>query len=200
VRAVCRAQSFLRSSRDPDSPSPPYREVLPGLATLPGSMLIAILVAVSEERAAVRQVEAAFWQGPTAAEALIFDCRSRRRNTELSLPPHDLGRTASVHKIYPNSGLSDFWASLACEFRTATSFELPFPRVYDRALEQRVRARKAARVTQASLAETLGRPQSFVAKYESGERRLDVAEFVGIARAIGADPLKLLKATEMEQS
>jgi transcriptional regulator with XRE-family HTH domain len=89
---------------------------------------------------------------------------------------------------------------LACEFRTATSFELPFPRVYDRALEQRVRARKAARVTQASLAETLGRPQSFVAKYESGERRLDVAEFVGIAPAIGADPLKLLKATEMEQS
>jgi hypothetical protein len=30
-------------------------------------------------------------------------------------------------------------------------------------------------------------------KYESGERRLDVAEFVGIARALGADPFKMLK-------
>jgi transcriptional regulator with XRE-family HTH domain len=68
-----------------------------------------------------------------------------------------------------------------------------FPEFYDRALEQLVLARKAARVTQAALAETLGRPQSFVAKYESGESRLDVAEFVGIARAIGADPFKMLK-------
>jgi transcriptional regulator with XRE-family HTH domain len=51
-----------------------------------------------------------------------------------------------------------------------------------------------------TLAETLGRPQSFVAKYESGERRLDAAEFVGIARALGADPFKLLKATEKRQS
>jgi len=69
---------------------------------------------------------------------------------------------------------------------------------YDRALEQLVRARKAARIPQASLAETLGRPQSFVAKYESGERRLDVAEFVGIARALGADPFKMLRASEKE--
>jgi transcriptional regulator with XRE-family HTH domain len=73
------------------------------------------------------------------------------------------------------------------------------PEFYDRALEQLVLARKTARITQAALADTLGRPQSFVAKYESGERRLDVAEFVGIARALGADPFKLLKASEREQ-
>ena len=71
-----------------------------------------------------------------------------------------------------------------------------FPEFYDRALEQLVRARKVARVTQASLAATLERPQSFVAKYESGERRLDIAEFIGIARAMGADPLNTLKAAE----
>lgn len=34
--------------------------------------------------------------------------------------------------------------------------------------------------------------QSFVAKYEGGERRLDVVEFIVIARALGADPLKLM--------
>jgi hypothetical protein len=38
------------------------------------------------------------------------------------------------------------------------------------------------------------KPQSFVAKYESGERRLDVIEFLGIASAIGADPVRILKA------
>jgi transcriptional regulator with XRE-family HTH domain len=75
-----------------------------------------------------------------------------------------------------------------------------FPEFYDRALEQLVLARRAARITQAVLAETLGRPQSFVAKYESGERRLDAAEFVGIARALGADPFKLLTASEKRQS
>ena len=57
-----------------------------------------------------------------------------------------------------------------------------------------------ASVTLASLAEKLGRPQSFVAKYESRERRLDVAEFIGIARAIGADPLKMLRVEECDQN
>jgi len=71
-----------------------------------------------------------------------------------------------------------------------------FPEFYDRALKQLVRARKAARVTQAALSTTLGRPQSFIAKYESGERRLDVAEFIGIARATGADPFKMLRTAE----
>jgi transcriptional regulator with XRE-family HTH domain len=41
------------------------------------------------------------------------------------------------------------------------------------------------------LAKKLGRPQSFIAKYEGGERRIDVIEFVAIARALGADPVKL---------
>lgn len=36
--------------------------------------------------------------------------------------------------------------------------------------------------------------QSFVAKYEGGERRLDVVEFIRIARALDADPLKLIAA------
>jgi hypothetical protein len=46
------------------------------------------------------------------------------------------------------------------------------------------------------MAVKLGRPQSFVAKYEGRERRLDVAEFVGVARALGADPYKLLRGAE----
>lgn len=56
-----------------------------------------------------------------------------------------------------------------------------------------VAARKKAGLTQQELAKRLRRPQSFVAKYEGGERRIDVLEFLAIARAIGADPIKLLR-------
>ncbi len=57
-----------------------------------------------------------------------------------------------------------------------------------------VDARKAADLTQQALALRLKKPQSFVAKYEGGERRLDVVEFIAIARALGTDPLKLMGA------
>jgi transcriptional regulator with XRE-family HTH domain len=57
-----------------------------------------------------------------------------------------------------------------------------------------IEARKKAGLTQHELAERLKKPQSFIAKYEGGERRLDVVEFLTIARAIGAEPARLLKA------
>jgi len=71
-----------------------------------------------------------------------------------------------------------------------------FPDLYDKSLAALVEARKKAGVTQAQLAAKLGRPQSFVAKYEGRERRLDVAEYLMIARAVGADPYRLLRGAE----
>jgi transcriptional regulator with XRE-family HTH domain len=56
-----------------------------------------------------------------------------------------------------------------------------------------IAARKKAGLTQHDLAERLGKPQSFVAKYESGERRIDVVEFLAICRAIGTSPIQLLR-------
>ena len=56
-----------------------------------------------------------------------------------------------------------------------------------------VKARKSAGLTQHELAKRLRRPQSFVAKYEGGERRVDVLEFIEICKALEADPNKLLK-------
>ncbi len=64
---------------------------------------------------------------------------------------------------------------------------------YARLIDLLVAVRKSADIRQQALAKKLGRPQSFVAKYENGERRLDVVEFVTIARALGADPIKLFK-------
>ena len=49
-------------------------------------------------------------------------------------------------------------------------------------------ARRNAGFTQVTLAKRLGCPQSFVSKFESGERRLDVIEFLEVARALGVDP------------
>jgi transcriptional regulator with XRE-family HTH domain len=43
------------------------------------------------------------------------------------------------------------------------------------------------------LAKKLGRPQSFIAEYEGGERRIDVIEFIEIARALDADSAKLFR-------
>ena len=57
-----------------------------------------------------------------------------------------------------------------------------------------IAARDRAGLTQQKLARRLGKPQSFVAKYEGGERRLDLIEFIVIARAIGADPVRILRA------
>ena len=60
--------------------------------------------------------------------------------------------------------------------------------------------RKKAGLTQQALAKRLRRPQSFVAKYEGGERRLDVVEFMTVARAIGADPVLLLRTLSRRPS
>jgi transcriptional regulator with XRE-family HTH domain len=60
--------------------------------------------------------------------------------------------------------------------------------------ELMVKARKAGGLTQRELADRIHKPQSFVAKYEGGERRIDVVEFLVICQAIGADSAKLLKA------
>lgn len=64
---------------------------------------------------------------------------------------------------------------------------------YARLIAALVAVRKSAGVRQQALAKKLGRPQSFIAKYEGGERRIDVIEFVAIARALGADPVKLFR-------
>jgi transcriptional regulator with XRE-family HTH domain len=67
---------------------------------------------------------------------------------------------------------------------------------YQRLLTLLVERRRAAGITQEKLAGMLKRPQSFVSKFERGERRLDVIEFVQIVRLIGADPYELLVSIE----
>ena len=59
-----------------------------------------------------------------------------------------------------------------------------------------IEARTRAGMTQHELAQHLGKPQSFVSKYERRERRLDVPEFIEFARAIGISATVLLGKIE----
>lgn len=61
-----------------------------------------------------------------------------------------------------------------------------------------VAKRKEHGLTQTQVAERLGRPPSYVAKYELGERRLDVLEYLDVARVIGFDPNELISALQAE--
>ena len=64
---------------------------------------------------------------------------------------------------------------------------------YRQFLDLPIQARKEADLTQVEVASRLDRPQSFVSKYENGERRLDVVEFLDVAKAIDFDAVKLMR-------
>lgn len=55
-----------------------------------------------------------------------------------------------------------------------------------------VEARERAGLTQADVAARLKRAQSFVSKYEQGERRLDVVEFVHVCNCLEVNAAQLL--------
>lgn len=48
-------------------------------------------------------------------------------------------------------------------------------------------------LSQTELADRLGQPQQFVSRYELGERRLDIGEFLEIAEHLEIDPVKTVK-------
>lgn len=53
--------------------------------------------------------------------------------------------------------------------------------------------RKELGITQEALADALSKHQSFVSKYESGERLLTFVEAISICHALDIDPASLLK-------
>jgi transcriptional regulator with XRE-family HTH domain len=55
-----------------------------------------------------------------------------------------------------------------------------------------------AGLTQSKLASRLARDQTFVSKYESGERRLDVIELREVCRAIGIDFVTFIRKLDKD--
>ena len=64
---------------------------------------------------------------------------------------------------------------------------------YRQAVAVLIDARKSTGLTQQQVADRLGKPQSYVAKVERCERRLDVVEFIALAKALNLEPLDLFK-------
>jgi transcriptional regulator with XRE-family HTH domain len=56
---------------------------------------------------------------------------------------------------------------------------------YKKFLDRLYQARKERKLTQVEVAEALGKHQSYVAKCESGERRIDIVELAEFARVYG---------------
>ncbi len=61
-------------------------------------------------------------------------------------------------------------------------------------------AREALNLNQTELAALVGRTQSFVSNYERGQRRVDVAEFILLARALKLDPLVVMAELQGDAS
>lgn len=64
---------------------------------------------------------------------------------------------------------------------------------YLRLVQALVQARKNAGLTQTQVAEKLAKPQSYIAKVEGADRKLDVMEFVELCEAIHQNPIELIK-------
>ena len=75
-----------------------------------------------------------------------------------------------------------------------------FTKRYDNFRELLIKYRREAGVTQESLAQELNKPQSYVSKYENGERRLDLIEFLDIANALKFDKFQFISDLEEHES
>lgn len=69
----------------------------------------------------------------------------------------------------------------------------PFSPEYRHFCQLLKEVREKAGITQVVLAKRLRKHQSYVAKYESGERRLDVIEYMHVMKALAKDPASVLR-------
>jgi len=64
---------------------------------------------------------------------------------------------------------------------------------YNKLLELLYHLRLSSGLRQQDIAERLGVPQSFISKLESGERRIDILEFVIYCECLGANPTDIFQ-------
>lgn len=68
-----------------------------------------------------------------------------------------------------------------------------FPELYKRFGQLLAEEREARGLSQSEIARRLSKPSSAVWKYENSELRLDVIEFIALAKAVGFDPLEFMR-------
>ena len=89
-------------------------------------------------------------------------------------------------------GLNLFWVNTEQMTHSVHSKE------YRKLCNLLVASRKSAGLSQAALASRLNTVQTYVSKYERGERRIDVIELISIAKALNLDIVALV--TEINAS
>ena len=72
--------------------------------------------------------------------------------------------------------------------------------MYESLQKALVEARQSKGLTQTEIAVRLGKPQSFVSKYESGERRLDVVEFIEVCQVLSIKPNGILNKIDNDNA
>ncbi len=90
------------------------------------------------------------------------------------------------------------WQSWLCSIDHIRDWDIRQPDIAFRLMDKSIYSRRQERLQQllrdvrseaglrqVDLAERLGQPQSFVSKYESGERRLDVLELLHVCECCG---------------
>ena len=68
-----------------------------------------------------------------------------------------------------------------------------YPQLYRRFGQMLAEERQAAGLSQSEVARRLSKPSSAVWKYENGELRLDMIEFLAFAKAVGFEPLDFMR-------
>ena len=71
-----------------------------------------------------------------------------------------------------------------------------YSRKYNRIIRVLIDERLKKNLTQRQIATALDKPQSYVAKYESCTRRLDILEFMDICKALELRPSKVMVLTQ----
>lgn len=63
---------------------------------------------------------------------------------------------------------------------------------YSRLREILLNARESKNITQAELARLLNKPQSYISKYENGDKMLNVIEFISVCNALEIEAEKVI--------
>ncbi|WP_026470951.1 helix-turn-helix domain-containing protein [Alkanindiges illinoisensis] len=67
---------------------------------------------------------------------------------------------------------------------------------YQKLIDNLITARKQANLTQSEIAQRLGKPQSYIAKIEGKDRKLDVLEFIELCEVLQIEASVLIKKLE----
>lgn len=65
---------------------------------------------------------------------------------------------------------------------------VPFQKTYDALLQRLIEAREEAGLSQREVSEQMGMAHSFLSKCETGDRRIDLMEFLQLAKLYGKAP------------